>query len=227
MNFYETVFILDAAPDAIDAEIQKVVDLIAANKGKMVSVDRWGMRKLAYEIKRKGQGYYTCVYFNGDESLPARLENYYKLNESCLRYLTVVSIHTPEEIAARGERARAEVRPSERPARVPRPAERKAEEVKATPETQKPREAPTEAKATEPPADKPAEKPAEAEATEEVAEKPEAAPVEAEAFEQKPEAPEQTAPKTAPEGAELEEKAVEEKDTEKTTEEKTPHQVDQ
>jgi small subunit ribosomal protein S6 len=108
MNFYETIFILDAAPDAIDAEIKKVEDLITAHKGEVVSADRWGMRKLAYEIKRKGQGFYTCIYFKGDNGLPAILENQYKLNENCLRYLTVVSIHTPEEIQARAKKAAAE-----------------------------------------------------------------------------------------------------------------------
>lgn len=110
MNFYETFFILNAAPDAIDAQIQKVADLISANKGEVVSIDRWGMRKLAYEIKHMSQGYYTCIYFQGDESLPRILENQYKLNEMCLRYLTVVSIHTPEEIVARAEKAAEEGR---------------------------------------------------------------------------------------------------------------------
>jgi len=110
MEFYETFFILNAAPDVTDAQIQKVADLISSNKGEVVSIDRWGMRKLAYEIKRTSQGYYTCIYFKGDESLPRILENHYKLNEMCLRYLTVVSIHTPEEIAARTEKAAVESR---------------------------------------------------------------------------------------------------------------------
>ena len=89
MNFYETVFILDAAPDAIDAEIQKVVDLIAANKGKVVSVDRWGMRKLAYEIKKQSKGYFVHMDYLGPADLPAEVERNLRLDERILGYLTV------------------------------------------------------------------------------------------------------------------------------------------
>jgi small subunit ribosomal protein S6 len=119
MRFYETIFILDVAPDVIDAEIQKVTDLITANNGQVVLADRWGMRKFAYEIKHKNQGFYTCIYFNGAEKIPGILENHYKLNENCLRYLTVVSIHTPEEIASRAEKVSHEEPPPVSPDQAP------------------------------------------------------------------------------------------------------------
>ncbi|MCK4273036.1 30S ribosomal protein S6, partial [bacterium] len=210
MTFYETVFILDAPSDAIDAEIQKVTDLITANKGEVVSVDRWGMKKLAYEIKRKGQGFYTCVYFKGEADLPAKLEHHYKLSELYLRYLTVVSIHTAEEIAARAKKTAAETQPSARAVRVSAPAEATAKEAMPVPEAEKPEEAVTapeakeaveatvEAEAAEPAAEKleqtppqtkdagappviPEEKPEETEASEPSKEKPEETPAEVEA----------------------------------------------
>lgn len=242
MNFYETVFILDAAPDAIDAEIQKVVDLIAANKGEVVSVDRWGMKKLAYEIKLKGQGYYTCVYFNGDRTLPAKLENHFKLNELCLRYLTVVSIHKPEEIVARGEAAQIEARPTARATRMPVPAETTGQEGWDAPEAIEAEETPAETELDVQSAEKPQETSEAAEKIEPSDEKLEpkpAAPEEAEpSAEKTPEAPadaeeakgetlEEKAPQTAPAGEELEGKAEEDKGVEETAEEKSPKPSDQ
>jgi small subunit ribosomal protein S6 len=183
MEFYETIFILGSAPDAIDAEIQKVVDLITANKGQVVHIDRWGMKKFAYEIRKKEQGYYTCVYFKGDKSLPAHLESYYKLNESCLRYLTVVSIHTPEEIAARAEKV--EARPAIKAAAAPKPTAKKVEE-KPVPEKEKAKEpSEEEAETTEPPAEQTKEAPEGDEKTETPVEKTEEMPSKAEAAEKK------------------------------------------
>ena len=219
MKLYETVFILDTAPEASDAEIQKVVDLITANKGNVLLVDRWGMKKLTYEIKGKGQGYYSCVYFNGDEDLPAKLENYYQLNESCLRYLTVISAHTPDEISARAERA--EARPAARVGRETRPAG-KTVAVAAAPRAAKPQAAPVEAEATEEPLAKPEEAPKEADKAEEEVEKPEETPAEPETAEGKQEpqetkvSPDQMADEK-PEEAEPEEQQAEKSEEEKSS----------
>jgi len=222
MKLYETVFILDTAPEASDAEIQKVVDLISANKGEVLSVDHWGMKKMAYEIKGKAQGYYTCVYFKGDENLPAKLENFYQLNESYLRYLTVVSAHTPEEIAARA--GKAEARPAAQIAREPRPAGKPA--AAAAPRAGKPEEAPIEAEVAEEPAEKPEGVPPEAEKAEEAVEKAEETPVEPEITEEKREPQETKAPPAQISDEEPEETAPEEKEAEGSEEEKSSPPAD-
>lgn len=93
MRLYETVFVLDPSLDepAIEKEISRVEDLITNHKGSIKKREKWGMKKFAYPIRRKIQGYYTLIYFEGDGDIPAELERSYKLNEHCLRYLTVVS----------------------------------------------------------------------------------------------------------------------------------------
>jgi small subunit ribosomal protein S6 len=212
MNFYETVFILDSAPEAIDAEIKKVEDLITANKGELVSVDRWGMRRLAYEIKRKNQGFYTCIYFKGDSSLPATLESQYKLNESCLRYLTVVSIQTPEEILARAKKAEtgapATAPTAEAPAAAAAPITAAAatgvEEPEESPPAEEPEESyPAEEEPAEPAVEEApqAEEPAEAleeEALEEFAPEEEPTEIPEEEPTAEEEAPEEEAPEEEP-----------------------------
>ncbi len=233
MKFYETVFILDAAPEAIEGEIQKVVDLISANKGQLISLDRWGMRKLAYEIKRRGQAYYTCLYFNGDESLPAKLENLFKLNEHCLRYLTILSAHTAEEIAARGQKA-------EPKAAAPTPAAPKAVEKKAAvgiglgakqhpeaPQEDKESEAleeQTEESSVEEmtPADQPAKEPQEISPEPEESEMPEKKPPESEGVREEPADAEQEGSEELPESEESEEIAEEQEGDKKEREESPP-----
>jgi len=93
LTTYETIFVLDPALEdhGVQKEIQKVEELIAGRQGKIVKTEKWGLKKFAYPIKKKLQGFYTLIYFEGDGNIPSELERSYKLNESCLRYLTVLS----------------------------------------------------------------------------------------------------------------------------------------
>ena len=99
---YETIFVLDPSLDdhTIQEEIKKVEELIFNHKGKIIKTEKWGMKRFAYPIRKKPQGYYTLIYFEGDGNIPTELERIYKLNESCLRYLTVVSEEKPERLKA-------------------------------------------------------------------------------------------------------------------------------
>jgi small subunit ribosomal protein S6 len=89
---YETVFILDPVLDEIawDKEVKKLEELIENNKGKIIQTQRWGLKKLSYHIKKKNEGYYVLIQFEAPTSLVRELDRYYKLNESCLRFLNVV-----------------------------------------------------------------------------------------------------------------------------------------
>ena len=98
MSTYETIFVLDPTLDdhGVQKEIEKVEELIASRKGRVVKTEKWGLRKFAYPIRKKVQGFYTLIYFEGEGDILSELERSYKLNESCLRYLTVVSKPKPE-----------------------------------------------------------------------------------------------------------------------------------
>lgn len=102
LRVYETIFVLDPSLDdhTIQEEIKKVEELIFNHKGKIIKTEKWGMKRFAYPIRKKPQGYYTLIYFEGDGNIPTELERIYKLNESCLRYLTVVSEEKPERLKA-------------------------------------------------------------------------------------------------------------------------------
>jgi len=72
MYMYETIFILDSllTPEEIDKTVERVSSLIESNKGKVLTVDKWGKRRLAYEIQKKQYGFYVAIEFESDGKLP-------------------------------------------------------------------------------------------------------------------------------------------------------------
>ncbi|MCI4666779.1 MAG: 30S ribosomal protein S6 [Bacteroidia bacterium] len=88
---YETVFIL--APDLPENGHQKAVDkfvqMIKDNDGKIHNIERWGVRRLAYPIRRKTSGYYVYIEFEGKPEFVAELEQNYRYDDAVMRYLTV------------------------------------------------------------------------------------------------------------------------------------------
>jgi small subunit ribosomal protein S6 len=89
---YETTFILDAhlPNEQIEASVGKYSQLIEKNSGKILSVERWGKRRLSYEIKKKQYGFYVYIRFESDGKLCLELERVYKLDDSVLRHLTLL-----------------------------------------------------------------------------------------------------------------------------------------
>jgi small subunit ribosomal protein S6 len=75
----------------IESEIKKVEELITSGGGEIVEIQRWGIKRFAYEIDRKRQGYYAHFLYKAKTSLPASLEATFKVNEKIIRFLTVVS----------------------------------------------------------------------------------------------------------------------------------------
>ena len=66
MRNYEVMFVIDPALEDAkkDATVESVQSIIAAD-GEVGKVDVWGMRKLAYPIDKKEEGYYAVVEFQG------------------------------------------------------------------------------------------------------------------------------------------------------------------
>jgi len=106
LRLYETTFITDAqySESEIETEIKKVEELITSNGGEIVETQRWGIRRLAYEIKHKRQGFYTHFLYRASPIMPPLIENAFKVNERIIRFLTVVS---EIDLEARREQAEA------------------------------------------------------------------------------------------------------------------------
>jgi small subunit ribosomal protein S6 len=90
---YEVAFILrvdSAGDDAINDQISQVQGWIEANEyGQVTKIDRWGRRKLAYEIDRQRDGYYVIMEANIDPKGLPEVERNLKLSSAVLRYLII------------------------------------------------------------------------------------------------------------------------------------------
>ncbi len=90
-NFYESMFIVDVTDgeDAVKASVAKFVGLIENNAERVIEVNEWGKRRLAYPINDKPEGYYVVVTFKGNPEFPAEFERLCSIDESILRSLVI------------------------------------------------------------------------------------------------------------------------------------------
>ncbi len=91
MTNYEVMFILDPAAEDADKEAftERVQTIIAAEEGVVGKVDVWGMRKLAYPIQKKNEGYYVLIEFQAGTDLPKELDRRLKIADICMRHIIV------------------------------------------------------------------------------------------------------------------------------------------
>ncbi len=115
MTKYETTFILEPGLDEnrVNEEIERVSQWIRDLGGEVLEVQRWGKRRLAYEIKKKRDGIYTLILHESPGPVVKELERRMSLNESYMRVLSVLYVPPepvrPQEgeaaVAAAGEDA--------------------------------------------------------------------------------------------------------------------------
>ncbi|GAA0745616.1 30S ribosomal protein S6 [Clostridium oceanicum] len=91
MRKYETLFILNPSLDeeGYKANVEKFKGLIEKEGGTVDNVDFWGKRKLAYEIKKIGEGYYTLINFTASEDLPKELDRVFRITDTVMRHIIV------------------------------------------------------------------------------------------------------------------------------------------
>jgi small subunit ribosomal protein S6 len=109
LRTYEALYI--ASPNVEDGDIQtlsqEVQDLVTQNGGTIVRSEIWGKRKLAYLVKKYSEGNYILLRFQANPDFIQKLELWFKLHDSVIRYLvTYFDEHTlkaEEEQARRKE----------------------------------------------------------------------------------------------------------------------------
>ncbi len=91
MRKYETLFILHPSleEEAVKAGIEKFKGVIENGGGVVDNVDFWGKRKLAYEINKVNEGYYTLINFSANPELPKELDRIFRISDSVIRHLIV------------------------------------------------------------------------------------------------------------------------------------------
>jgi len=89
---YEILFIAhaDSSDDDLNERIERYKSLIEQAKGFIVKVDKWGTRKLAYEIKKQSKGIYVLMDFACGSGIILELERNFKIDDKILKFLTVM-----------------------------------------------------------------------------------------------------------------------------------------
>jgi small subunit ribosomal protein S6 len=85
---YETVIIFDTEVEesALTAVLERGLDVVRNNGGTVGTVDRWGKRTLAYEIRKKREGYYVVAEFSAEPKAAAELDRFLVLADEVLRH---------------------------------------------------------------------------------------------------------------------------------------------
>lgn len=92
MRKYEVVFIIKPLEeDATNAVIEKFEKLIAANGGKIDKEDRWGKKRLAYEIKKEVEGYYVIFYVSCEPACVDECDRVMKISDEVIKHMIVRS----------------------------------------------------------------------------------------------------------------------------------------
>ena len=91
MRRYETIFI--ASPTLTDEQADELVKqyegIIAEQGGELLKTEKWGRKKLAYEVQKFSEGYYTLFDMNAGPNLIAELERRFRNHDSVIKYLSV------------------------------------------------------------------------------------------------------------------------------------------
>lgn len=91
MSFYEHVFIArqDLAPAQVEELTNKYAGVIESMGGKVTKREDWGLRNLAYRIKKNRKGYYVLMNIDAPAEAVKEMERLLRIDEDIIRHLTV------------------------------------------------------------------------------------------------------------------------------------------
>ena len=99
MRRYETIFIV--RPSAGDEEINRIIEttrqIILDEKGTIIELNKWGMKKLAYPIKKENLGFYVFFDFAGTPAAVAEIERKFRIDDMVLKYMTIKTAESIQE----------------------------------------------------------------------------------------------------------------------------------
>jgi small subunit ribosomal protein S6 len=100
MRPYEVMVIFDpdAEETAVTAVLDRSVAVIEADGGTSGTLERWGKRALAYEIRKKREGYYVLLEYTAEPKASADLDRMLKLADEVIRHKIV---RLPDKVAGR------------------------------------------------------------------------------------------------------------------------------
>jgi small subunit ribosomal protein S6 len=80
----------EADESVVSGALERITGIVSEDGGEVGNVDRWGRRRLAYEIDRQNEGYYVVAEFRADPAVITPLERALHLADDVLRFKVVV-----------------------------------------------------------------------------------------------------------------------------------------
>lgn len=121
MRSYEEMFIVrpDITDEELDPFIESLRSVITNAQGTVDNVNKMGVRKLAYRVEKRAEGYYVLIQFKSEPTLVHELERRLRVSDLVMKFLTV---RTDEKLKRDAKlQKKKEARAARRPAR-PEPA---------------------------------------------------------------------------------------------------------
>jgi len=99
MALYEHTFI--ATPELSTSELdslnEKIQSILEKNGSKIIKKEEWGIRTLAYPIKKNTKGNYNNLYIDGNNQIIKELEQFERYDERVIKFLSIKIKKIPEE----------------------------------------------------------------------------------------------------------------------------------
>lgn len=91
MPLYEHVFLArqDLSQSQVDALAATATEIVESNGGKVTKTETWGLKNLAYKIKRNRKAHFVLLNIEAPAGTVAELERQTAINEDVIRWLTV------------------------------------------------------------------------------------------------------------------------------------------
>ncbi|HKL74200.1 MAG TPA: 30S ribosomal protein S6 [Clostridia bacterium] len=89
MNNYQLLYIIDngIGEEEKATVVDKYSEVVESLGGTVNSVEKWGVKKFAYPIQYKKEGYYVLVKFAADATVPTEIERQMKINDKIIRQM--------------------------------------------------------------------------------------------------------------------------------------------
>jgi small subunit ribosomal protein S6 len=91
MRVYEEMFIVrpDITEEQLDPMIEGLKTTISTGGGSVDKVEKMGVKKLAYRVEKRMEGYYVLIQFQAPNSLVRELERRLRVNDDVMKFMTV------------------------------------------------------------------------------------------------------------------------------------------
>ena len=99
MALYEHTFIAtpELSADQLDSLNEKIASILEKNGSKIIKKEDWGIRTLAYPIKKNTKGNYNNLYIDGNNTIIKELEQFERYDERIIKFLSIKIKKVPEE----------------------------------------------------------------------------------------------------------------------------------